>query len=87
MLVELSLNEGVKLRNLTTSSVLHSLHDTGGSPPWLNNPFFLSGVYREFGAKIIEIKVAEKNAPLKVPAQAILEHSNNRDFTNARRQR
>ena len=28
--------------------------------------FFLSGVYQEFGAKIIEIEVAEMNAPLKI---------------------
>ena len=26
--------------------------------------FFLSGVYREFGAKVVEIKVAEIKAPL-----------------------
>ena len=41
-----------------------------GNPPTLtistliNQGFFLSEVYREFGVKIMEIKVAEINAPL-----------------------
>ena len=33
MFVELFLNMGVKRRNLATSSVLHSVHDTGGFHP------------------------------------------------------
>ena len=32
--MELSLNIGVKWRNLATSSILHSVHDTGRLPPW-----------------------------------------------------
>ena len=64
MFVELSINIGIKWRNLATTGVLHSVHDTGGSSPWQNNAFLLSGVYWEFGAKIMEIKVAEINAPL-----------------------
>ena len=58
MFVELFLNVGVKRWNLSTSSVLHSVHDKGGSPPWQNSSFF-PGVYREFGATMMEIKVAE----------------------------
>ena len=64
MFVELFLNLGVKQRNLATSSVLHKVHDTGGSHPDKTMFFFLSGVYRVFGAKIMAIKVAEINAPL-----------------------
>ena len=60
--------KGVKLRNLVTSRVLHSSTVTGGSPALQNTPLSqvsrMSEVYREFRAKIIEIKVAEINAPL-----------------------
>ena len=63
MSVELSLNVGVKERNLATSSVLHM------QCPWLSadlhpDKTMLLGVYWESGAKVMEIKVAEINAPL-----------------------
>ena len=62
MFVELSLNMEIKWRNLATLSILECL--TGGSPPCQKKCFLLSGVYRKFGVKIMEIKVVEINAPL-----------------------
>ena len=54
--------KGVKRRNLATSRVLHNGTDTSGSPPWQNTPHSERGqVYREFLAKIMEIKLAEIN--------------------------
>ena len=32
--MELPLNVGVKQRNVATLSVLHSVHDAGGTPPY-----------------------------------------------------
>ena len=66
MFVELFLNVGVKPEKLNISSVLHSVHHTGDVHPDKTVFFFLSEVYREFGAKIVEIKVLEINAPLNL---------------------
>ena len=61
MFVELSLN--VRVKHFERSS--QCPYDTSGSPdPDKTMPVFLSEVYREFGAKIIEIKVAEMNTAL-----------------------
>ena len=54
--LELLLNVGVKRRELANLSVLHSVHDTGRIFTLFKQRFFLSGVYREFRAKIMEIK-------------------------------
>ena len=58
MFVELSLNIGVKRRNLATSNVLHSAHEDLYSDKTM---FFSFWSVSRLGAKIIEIKVAEIN--------------------------
>ena len=65
MFVELSLNVEVKQRNLASSSVFHSVHDTDGCPPRSeNNAFSFLECIENFGRKIMEIKIAKINAPL-----------------------
>ena len=63
MFVELFLTIGVKPQNLECSLQCPSYQ---GISTLIKQCFFLSGVYWEFGAKIVEIKVMEINAPLNL---------------------
>ena len=65
MFVELSLNIGGKAKE--SSHFGQSSHAVSMIPAdsiLIQQYFFLSGVYREFGMKVMEIKVAEINVPL-----------------------
>lgn len=78
MFMELSLNVGVKRSNLATLSILHMQQKywkwVNFVKDWseiqcskkaiVSLVWRMSGVYREFVAKLLEIKVADINMPL-----------------------